>query len=105
MGVNYKLNPNVRLSTGYQHIYRMGKSNTGQYDSSGLLVSLAYSFGNARQTTLSNTAPTSLEDTPVQESVTATTPSQTELFSPKTIDGFFGFDSIELIQALIDQLT
>ena len=105
VGVNYKFNPNVRLSTGYQYIHRMGKSNTGQYDSSGLLVSLAYSFGSARQTTFIDTAPTSIDDTPVQESVTATTPPQTELFSPKTIDGAFGFDSIELSQALIDQLT
>ena len=105
VGIDYHFNPNFQLSTGYQYIHRMGKSNTGQYDSSGLLVSLAYSFGSARQTTFIDTAPTSIDDTPVQESVTATTPPQTELFSPKTIDGAFGLDSIELSQALIDQLT
>jgi OOP family OmpA-OmpF porin len=44
VGINYHFNPNVRLSTGYQYIGGIGRSDTGKYDSHGLLVSLAYSF-------------------------------------------------------------
>ena len=42
VGINYHFNPNVRLSMGYQYIDSIGQSNTGKYDSHGLLVSLTY---------------------------------------------------------------
>jgi len=46
VGINFNFNPNVRLSTGYQYIDRIGGSNTGKYDSRGVLVSLTYMFGS-----------------------------------------------------------
>ncbi|KQH84132.1 hypothetical protein AMR75_20500 [Vibrio fluvialis] len=106
VGINYHFNPNVRLSTGYQYIDSIGKSNTGKYDSHGLLVSLTYTFGNTTQSALVETAPTSIiEDTPVKETATVKAPLQTQAFSPKTTDGLFGFDSVEPSQEFIDQLT
>lgn len=45
VGINFHLSPNTRLSTGYQYIDNIGKSNSGKYDSYGLLVNLIYTFG------------------------------------------------------------
>ncbi|WP_299687798.1 OmpA family protein [uncultured Vibrio sp.] len=105
VGVNYIFNPNVRISAGYQYIDSIGKSNTGKYDSNGLLVSLTYTFDSATQPALVETAPTSIiEDTPVKETTTVKAPPQIQVFSPKTTDGLFGFDSVELSQEFIDQL-
>lgn len=104
VGINYNFNPNVSLSTGYQFIDSIGDSNTGKYDSHGLLVSLTYTFGSANQLTSVETAPTpTIEYIPVEEVVIQT--PQTQTFSPKTTGGLFGFDSLELNQELIDQLT
>ncbi len=104
VGINYHFNPNVRLSTGYQYIDSIGKSNTGEYDSHGLLVSLTYTFGSVSQPALIETAPASIiEDTPVKEKVTVKTSPQLQVFSPT--NGLFGFDSVELSQEFIDQLT
>ncbi|MEZ9622821.1 outer membrane beta-barrel protein [Vibrio sp. 10N.261.55.F6] len=106
VGINYHFNPNVRLSTGYQYIDSIGKSNTGKYDSRGLLVSLTYTFGSTTQPALVETAPTSIiEDTPVKETATVKTPPQIQAFSPKTTDILSGFDSGEPSQEFIDQLT
>ncbi|NOH78004.1 outer membrane beta-barrel protein [Vibrio crassostreae] len=108
VGVNYHFNPNVRLSTGYQYIGGIGRSNTGKYDSHGLLVSLAYSFGSATQPTLVETALTPIiEDTPVKETVTVKTPPQiagSRSFHQK-LQMDFGFNSIEPSQEFMDQLT
>lgn len=57
VGVNYHFNPNLGLSAGYQYIDSIGKSNTGKYDSHGLLVSLAYTFGNEAQPALVKSTP------------------------------------------------
>jgi OOP family OmpA-OmpF porin len=54
VGVNYNFNPNVRLSAGYQYIDSIGKSNTGKYDSQGVLVSLTYTFGGESQPVADN---------------------------------------------------
>ncbi|ELZ7234691.1 OmpA family protein [Vibrio parahaemolyticus] len=106
VGINYSFNPNVRLSTGYQYIDSIGKSNTGKYDSHGLLVSLTYTFGSTTQPALVETAPTSIiENSPVKDTVTIKTPPQTLVFSSKTTDGLFVFDSVKLSQEFIDQLT
>ncbi|TVN17368.1 OmpA family protein [Vibrio cholerae] len=106
VGINYSFNPNVRLSTGYQYIDSIGKSNTGKYDSHGLLVSLTYTFGSTTQPALVETAPTSIiENSPVKDTVTIKTPPQTLVFSSKTTDVLFGFDSVKLSQEFIDQLT
>lgn len=106
VGINYHFNPNVRLSTGYQYIDSIGKSNTGKYDSHGLLVSLTYTFGSTTQPALVETAPTSIiEDTPVKETATVKVPPQIQAFSSKTTVGVFGFDSVEPSQEFIDQLT
>ncbi|CDU05775.1 Outer membrane protein A [Vibrio coralliirubri] len=105
VGINYHFNPNVRLSTGYQYIDSIGKSNTGKYDSHGLLVSLTYTFDSTTQPALVETAPTSIiEDTPVKETATVKAPPQIQVFS-KTTDELFGFDSVEPNQEFIDQLT
>ncbi|WP_172380031.1 OmpA family protein [Vibrio sp. Vb339] len=101
MGINYHFTPNVRLSTGYQYIDSIGKSNTGKYDSHGLLVSLTYTFGNTAQP-----ASTPLiEDSPVKETVTVKTPPKIQTFSPRTAVGLLGFDSIEPSREFISQLT
>ncbi|WP_274006307.1 OmpA family protein [Vibrio parahaemolyticus] len=106
VGINYSFNPNVRLSTGYQYIDSIGKSNTGKYDSHGLFVSLTYTFGSTTQPALVETAPTSIiENSPVKDTVTIKTPPQTLVFSSKTTDVLFGFDSVKLSQEFIDQLT
>ena len=106
VGVNYNFNPNVRLSTGYQYLDSIGKSNTGKYNSNGLLVSLTYTFGSATQPAFIETELTPIiEDTPAKETVTGKTPPQKQTFSRKTIYGLFGFDSIEPSQEFIDQLT
>tara|TARA_Y100000588_G_scaffold3262_1_gene4434 strand:- start:470 stop:1462 length:993 start_codon:yes stop_codon:yes gene_type:complete len=106
VGVNYHFNPLVLLSTGYQFIGSIGKTNTGKYDSYGLLFSLTYTFNSTTQPTLVKTAPTSIiEDTPVKEAATIKRPSKIQVFSPKTTYGFFGVDSIEPNQEFIDRLT
>ncbi|EJE4199723.1 TPA: OmpA family protein [Vibrio cholerae] len=106
IGINYHFNPNVRLSMGYQYIDSIGKSNTGKYDSHGLLVSLTYTFGNTTQPALVEAAPTSIiEDTPVKETVTVKTPPQIQTFLPKTTSRLFGFDSVEPSQEFVGQLT
>ncbi|MBD1574848.1 OmpA family protein, partial [Vibrio sp. S17_S38] len=52
------------------------------------------------------TAPTSIiEDTPVKETATAKAPPQIQAFSPKTTEGLFGFNSVELSQEFTEQLT
>jgi OOP family OmpA-OmpF porin len=105
VGINYTFNPNVRLSTGYQYIDSIGNSNTGKYDSRGLLVSLTYTFGSSTQPAL-ETAPTPIiEDTLVKETGTVTASAQIQSFSPKTTELLFGFDSVEPSQEFIDQLT
>jgi len=102
VGVNYHFNPNVRLSTGYQYIGGIGRSNTGKYDSHGLLVSLTYTFGSTTQPALVETAPMPIiEDTLVKETVTVKTPPQIQTFSL----GSFGVDLVEPNQEFIDQLT
>lgn len=98
VGINYQLNSNVQLSTGYQYIDSIGKSNTGKYDSHGLLVSLTYTFGNETQ-------PVLVETGPVKETVTLTPPPQIQVFSQKTTDIVLGFDSIKINQEYDDQLT
>ncbi|MEC7307320.1 OmpA family protein [Vibrio crassostreae] len=106
VGASYHFNPNVRLSTGYQLIGSIGKSNMGKYDSCGLLVSLTYMFGSPVLPALVETAPMSIiEDTPVKETAAVKMPPKIHVFSPKTIDGLFGFDSAEPNQEFIDQLT
>ncbi|EIT7126927.1 outer membrane beta-barrel protein [Vibrio parahaemolyticus] len=106
VGINYYFNPNVRLSTGYQYIDSIGKSNTGKYDSHGLLASLTYTFGSTTQPALVETAPTSIiDDTPVKEMATVKTPPQIQTFSPRTKVVVFAFDSVEPSQEFIDQLT
>ncbi|MFV0448348.1 MAG: outer membrane beta-barrel protein [Vibrio sp.] len=44
VGLNLYLNQNLRLSIGYQYVNGIGSSNTGQYDSHGLLLGLSYSL-------------------------------------------------------------
>ncbi|MGC9424038.1 OmpA family protein [Vibrio sp.] len=65
VGVSYHLSPNVRLSGGYQYINRIGKSDTGRYDSHGLLVGLSYAFGGGDSSTLVESTPTVVEDKPI----------------------------------------
>ena len=107
VGVNYKFNPNVRLSTGYQYIDSIGQSNTGRYDSYGLLVNLTYTFGGTKQPALFEVEPAPfIDDIPAKEAVTVETPPEIRVFKPKTtINVLFGFDSSEPSHEFIDQLT
>ncbi|WP_140271230.1 outer membrane beta-barrel protein, partial [Vibrio parahaemolyticus] len=102
VGVSYNLNPNVRLSAGYQYIDRIGKSNTGKYDSYGALVNFTYTFDRATQLTTST-----IEDSPVTGNKVITVKSlpQIHKFSTKTTNVLFNFDSIELNHDVIDQLV
>jgi OOP family OmpA-OmpF porin len=106
VGINYNFNPNVRLSAGYQYIDSIGKSNTGKYDSHGLLIGLTYMFGGATQPALVETASTPIiEDISIKKAVTVKPSPQTQTFSPKTTSGLLGFDSIEPSHDFIEQLT
>ncbi|OMO35227.1 hypothetical protein BCT46_22395 [Vibrio sp. 10N.261.46.E8] len=106
VGVNYKFNPNVRLSTGYQYIDSIGQSNTGKYDSHGLLVNLTYTFGGTKQPALFEVEPAPvMEGIPAKETVTVETPSKIKVFKQKITNGLFGFDSSEPSHEFIDQLT
>ncbi len=49
LGVSYELNPDVRLSMGYQYIGGIGDSKTGDYDSYALIAGLSYTFGSQKQ--------------------------------------------------------
>ena len=73
VGIGYRLSPNVRLSGGYQYINRIGKANTGRYDSHGLLVGLSYSFGG-RSSSLSPETPVVVEDKPVVDEFIESSP-------------------------------
>ncbi len=46
VGVNYKINQNLRLNIGYQYIHNVGKSEVYRYDSYGLLLELNYKFNS-----------------------------------------------------------
>lgn len=50
VGMSYDFNPNLNLSVGYQYIDGIGNSNTGQYDSHGVMFGLGYTFGKKVQT-------------------------------------------------------
>ncbi|WP_231565516.1 OmpA family protein, partial [Vibrio hyugaensis] len=100
VGVNYNFNPNVRLSAGYQYIDSIGKSNTGKYDSHGLLVGLTYTFGNIVQPTLVEELSAPTKKTDVVEKL-----PNTLTFPSKTTDVFLNFDSIEPSHDFIEQLT
>ncbi|MCW8347343.1 outer membrane beta-barrel protein [Vibrio sp. ZSDZ65] len=96
VGVNYRFTPNVRLSTGYQYVDTIGKSNSGKYDSHELLVALTYTFGAATQPALVEKASTPIVDEiAVKEVVTVKIPHQIQAFATKATDGLFGFDSIK----------
>lgn len=107
VGITYNFNSNIKLSTSYQYIDSIGKSNTGKYDSDGLLVSLTYTFGRVtqpRQLALIETASIStIEDIPVTDIVTVKSSPKTQFFLSKTTE--FSFDSIELNHEFIEQLT
>ncbi|MCG9789786.1 OmpA family protein [Vibrio mediterranei] len=106
VGINYHSNPNIRWSAGYQYINSIGKSNTGEYDSHGLLISLAYTFGGVNPST--SVQPTSIpipESTPVKEAVNVRSSSQIQTFMPRAVVGLFAFDAIEPSQDFTKQLT
>ncbi|MEZ8117576.1 OmpA family protein [Vibrio splendidus] len=108
VGVNYRFTPNLRLSAGYQYIDSIGRSHTGKYDSHALMIGLTYTFDRAAQRAFVETASTSTaEERPaaVKETVTVKSLPQTQTFSSKTMDGVFGFGSIELGQDYIERLT
>ncbi|ELP5902955.1 OmpA family protein [Vibrio vulnificus] len=106
VGINYHFNPNVRLSTSYQHIDSIGKSNTGKYDSHGVLASLTYTFGVATQPALVETiSMPSIEEVPIKKVVTVKANHPIQIFSPKVTNVFFGFDSIEFNYDFVEQLA
>ncbi|QUJ68873.1 OmpA family protein [Photobacterium sp. GJ3] len=100
VGVDYTLTPNLRLSAGYQYIDSIGKSNTGKYDSHGLLVGLRYTFGDSTKPTLNENL-----STPANEPVPVEAPPQTLNFLTKTLYESFDFGSTEASQDLIQQVS
>lgn len=106
VGVSYNLAPNTRLSAGYQYIDSIGKSNTGRYDSHGLLVGLTYKFGGSTNTTsIKVNSSSTNEDILAKDTVTVKSLPQAQFFSPKTVVALFGFDSIESSNEVIEQLA
>lgn len=45
VGINYDFTHNSNFSVGYQYINSVGKSDTGKYDSHGIMVGFTYTFG------------------------------------------------------------
>ncbi|GAK84253.1 outer membrane protein A precursor [Vibrio ponticus] len=90
VGVNYNFTPNLSLSAGYQYIDGIGGSETGEYDSHGVILGLAYSFGDKTQARLNETT---IE--PIQEAVVKPKP-ETLTFPSKSVNVAFGSDSTEL---------
>ncbi|EEY98219.1 outer membrane protein A precursor [Vibrio sp. RC586] len=108
VGVSYNLTPRLSLSTGYQYIDRIGKSNTGKYDSHAALISLYYTFGNTDQSVLVDTNSTPVIDeysVPAEELVSVELLPKTFIFSAKNMDGFFENDSSRLSHNVIEQLS
>ena len=106
LGIGYHLSPNIRLLGGYQYIHKIGSSNTGHYDSHGLLVGLSYSFGGSRSSTLTVATPITLDDKPIVDEIVDT---QSNI---GTFDGFslgndfsFAVDSTRLDEHFSNQLT
>ncbi|NGO00417.1 hypothetical protein G5S52_23225 [Grimontia sp. S25] len=46
VGLQYKLEPNINLSVGYQFIDDIGDNKTDKYDSHALMVGIDYFFGD-----------------------------------------------------------
>ncbi|GAL12356.1 outer membrane protein A precursor [Vibrio astriarenae] len=106
IGIYYDFHSNVGLSASYQYIDSIGNSNTGKYDSHGLVFGLTYTFGGPSQVILADVDSNPIaEETLIKVDAAISPPLQTPTFSVNTIDGLFGFDSIELSHGLIEQLT
>ncbi|GAK87228.1 outer membrane protein A precursor [Vibrio ponticus] len=88
VGVNYDLTPNLSLSAGYQYIDGIGKSETGKYDSHGLMLGLTYSFGDNVQASLNEAT---VE--PIQEVVVVEPQPQALTFPSKKMSVAFSSDS------------
>ncbi|CAH7148433.1 exported hypothetical protein [Vibrio chagasii] len=54
VGGNYHFSPNLDLSLGYQFINSIGNSNTGEYDSHGVLFGLTYLFNHKKKNLVSS---------------------------------------------------
>ncbi|MGL5250520.1 MAG: OmpA family protein [Enterovibrio sp.] len=108
VGINYRVAQNARASMGYQYIDRIGKSNTGRYDSHGLLASLTYAFGATAQpasVATNENAPNAEESSNSTKKSASNQSQQTKTFSTKNIEGGFAFDSTKLSAELIQALS
>jgi len=50
VGLSYRFNDNINLSAGYEYADSIGSSETGRYNSHGLIFALSYQFGQIPQT-------------------------------------------------------
>lgn len=99
VGVNYNFTQSVGLSVGYQYIDGIGSSETGKYDSHGVMLGVTYTFGDKAQPVLVETMPE-----PVQEVVIETEP-EVFTFPSKIIKVTFGNDSSQLSASSIEPLS
>ncbi|GAK85257.1 outer membrane protein A precursor [Vibrio ponticus] len=99
VGVNYHVTPDLKLSAGYQYIYGIGSSNTGEYDSHGVMIGLSYTFGNSKVKAVESAAPASEETAVVEPS------PQVQTFSPKRFDITFSSDATTLSNEATEQLS
>lgn len=101
-GLNYRIDPNWELSAGYQYIHSIGDVNiTGEYDSSALLVKLAYKFvKTSKPMPVEIVEPKTAEFTEAEveplikvevEKVTV----EPSWFNLQLVTGQFAFDSVE----------
>ena len=106
LGVRYNFTERLNLSAGYQYIHRIGKSNTGEYDSYAALVSLDYSFGRALESQ-SIATDSGVESTSVfqDEMIKSWSQFPVRHFPTKTIGVRFGFDTTRLNRAVLESLA
>lgn len=96
MGVGYHINPNVRLSAGYQYIHNIGDTKTGEYDSHALMFGVSYVFSAAQPQAVSVVKEKTVVvvDTvePVSPQITESLP-QTYTFSDYSLGEEYAFKS------------
>ncbi|MGL5336093.1 MAG: OmpA family protein [Enterovibrio sp.] len=99
IGISYHVAPHLQLSAGYQYIDSIGKSNTGKYDSHGVLVSLAYTFKRFA-------TPGSVQAVEEVDAVESTPPvKEISAFAIESIEGHFGSNSAKYCYDFTPQLS
>ncbi len=72
LGINYALTPSMKASAAYQYIDKIGNTNTGNYDSHALLLTLSYVFGQ------STSSPENATRSPIETTTVALKPLKSQ---------------------------